>query len=198
MRLDIGAVQLTAKDVKIVGVPPFMELQIDGTELIVTDSEDGRLWVRSATGSILVTESAINRAITSISVDKVSDLDLKTYNGFARISGRYQVLGAVSAPFTITAAPEIESGARLRLAVRDFSVAGAIPMPSFVINMLAARINEQLGKAFDVTRLPVPIRLTGVTVEPGRLKLSAKLEMPPESAPGATKPEESENKLLEP
>lgn len=184
MRINIGSTQITAQDVRPAGAPPFAEVRIQGSEIILSSSGDGKLWVRSATGSVTVTEASINSAVASAQIDRVRDLDLKTYNGFVRISGRHEVVGSIAVSFTITAVPEIESGARLRLAVRDFSVAGAVPMPSFVINMLATRINEQLGKTFDAGRLPVPIRLTGVTVEPGRLTLSASLEMPPESAPG--------------
>lgn len=183
MRIDIGSAKISARDVTVLGVPPFLEVIIDGTDLVVSDSSDGRLWVRSATGSIILTEASVNDAISETKVEKIRDLDLKTYNGFVRVSGRHEVLGAMAVPFSITATPEIESGARLRLALKDFSIAGALPMPAFVINMLASRINEQLGRQFDTTRLPVPIRLTGVTVEPGRLTLSVKLEMPPESAP---------------
>lgn len=183
MRIDIGSAKLTATDVKIAGVPPFLELRISGAELIISDSPLGKLWMRSATGSILLTEAAINTSISEATIDRVRDLDLKTYNGFIRISGRQQVMGKIWVPFTITAAPEIESGIRLQFALRDFSVAGAVPMPGFVVQALAAKINDQVGRTFDVTRLPIPIRLTGVSVEPGRLTLSASLEMPPESAP---------------
>ncbi len=183
MWIEIGSAKVTANDVRIVGVPPFLEVQLSGAELIISDSPLGKLWVRSATGSILLTESAVNAAISAAPLEKVRDLDLKTYNGFIRISGRQQIMGAIWVPFTITAAPEIESGVRLRFAVRDINVAGAVPIPSFVVHSIAAKINERIGEAFDVTRSNLPIRLTGVTVDPGRLTLSASLEMPPESAP---------------
>lgn len=183
MHIKIGSAQISALDVRIAGVPPFMEIRLSGTELIISNSPDGKLWVRSATGSIVITEAAMNSSIAATRVDRIRDLDLKTYNGFVRISGRHELVGAVTIPFTVTATPEIESGMRLRLALKDVNVAGALPMPGFLVQMLAAKINEQLGQTFDSTRLPVPIRLTGVNVEPGRLTLSVSLEMPAESAP---------------
>jgi hypothetical protein len=189
----VGKAQITAQDIRIAGVPPFMELRLDADEIILTDSSDGRLWIRSATGHIVVTEAAINSAVAGVSIDRVRSLDLKTYNGFIRVTGRYSVVGGLSVGFSITAAPEIESGSRLRLAVRDCNVAGALPMPPFVVNMIASAVNEQLGKTFDTNRLPVPIRLTTVKIDPGRLTLSGSLDMPPESAPpepGSPRPAE--------
>src|SRR5438876_652731 len=77
MRINVGSAQITAKDVTIAGVPPFMEVRLSGTELIVSNSPQGKLWVRSATGAIVVTEAAMNSAISATVIERIRDLDLK-------------------------------------------------------------------------------------------------------------------------
>jgi hypothetical protein len=178
MKITIRSAQLNAQEIDVSGLLQIHEVRLTGASISLSPDPGGRLVIGEATGTVTVTEAALNRVLADATIDKVRGLDLKTYSGRIGISGRHEVLGPVSLPFNLSAVPEIEGGVRLRLSPKEISVAGGVGVPAFLVQAIGTKINEQLAKRFDASKLPIPLRLTGVTVEPGRLILSAALLEP--------------------
>jgi len=131
---------------------------------------EGAFNIESVEATLVVTESSFNRFLEKNTEAPFSELQAAMLNGKMRISGRYRMLLPI--PFTVTAVPEIEGGARLRLDSRQMTLVGA-PIPGFGVELIGERINAQLARAFDANELPIPVRLTKLTVETGRLILNA-------------------------
>ena len=98
------------------------------------------------------------------------------------------LMGPIPVPFALTGVPEVEGGARIRLNVQSVNVLGPIPLPAVAVQGIGSAINKSLAEDFDTTKLPIPVRLTGLVVEPGRLTLTATAAVevrpvaPPETA----------------
>jgi hypothetical protein len=86
----------------------------------------------------------------------------------------------------MSAVPEIEGGRKLQMNMQNVRVVGAVTMPSFLVQIIGNAINERLAKHFDASKLPIPLRMTGVVVEPGRLIVSATLAPRSEEPPALT------------
>ncbi len=171
VELSARSLRLDAHDVDLGGVITLDELKLAAGSLSIAPGPGGALRIADLTGTLIVTESALNRFLRGRDEGPLRDLQIAMLTGKVRIAGRYVRLG-IPVPFSFTAVPEIEGGARLRLDPRQMSVAGA-PMPNFMPHLIAERINPRLAEALDVTRLPLPVRLTGLTVETGRILLHA-------------------------
>jgi len=162
--------RLDARDVQLGDVVSLDEIRLMGNAISYRSGPDGVIRIESVEATFVVTESAFNRLLEQKTGEPFSELQAAMLNGKMRISGRYRVLLPI--PFTVTAVPEIEGGARLRLDSKHMSLVGA-PLPGFGVEMIGEKINAQLARAFDANNLPIPVRLTKLTVETGRLILNA-------------------------
>lgn len=173
LEVRVKSASLTAREIQLGEVIALEELRLDASGLAASSAGRASIGIQELNASLVVTEKQLNEFLAGRTVDSVRDLQAALLNGRVRISGRYGNLLGMSLPFTITAVPEIEGGARLRLDPRQMSLVGA-PIPGFGVQMIGERLNESLAKALDVTRLPLPgIRLTGLRIETGRLVLTA-------------------------
>jgi hypothetical protein len=163
---------LNAQDVRIGSLLTLQEVRINVNGLHLTLPPHAGARVVEATCTLVATEKALNELLQANPPEGVRDLSLATLSGRMRIEGK-KVWNKIPLPFTMTAAPEIEGGARVRLNVHELRVFGPIPVPSVVTQGIANSINDTLAEKFDVTKLPIQLRLTGLTVEPGRVLLSA-------------------------
>jgi hypothetical protein len=168
-RLEIGirSGKLEARDIHLGGMLVIDELRLTGSGIVLTSGEGGGFRISELNATVIVTESALNNFLTGRSEDSLHHLKAYMLTGKVRFEGRYGLI-----PFTYTGVPEIEGGARLRLDPRQMSIIG-LPLPGVGVQVIGERLNAQLAKAFDITRLPVQMRLTGLTIETGRLLLSA-------------------------
>lgn len=170
--LIIKDARLDAHEVRFGDLITLEEVRLTGTGIGIRTQPESALSVAELNGTLVVTESALNRLLAGRALDSLRDLEVAMLNGRVRISGKYTMLLGLGVPFTLTAVPEIEGGARLRLDPRQISVMGPA-LPGFVAEIIGEHANAALAKAFDSTRLPLPVRLTGLTVETGRLLLTA-------------------------
>jgi len=172
MNVTIRAAQLNAQEIEVGDVITLQEVRLTGTGVLFRSSEAGAaIHIESVQATMILTESSLNRFLAGRNEEPLQDLQVAMLTGKVRISGRYK-LGFVPLPFSLTAVPEIEGGARLRLDPRQMSF--VVPLPGVAAQVLGERINTRLARSFDTTKLPLPgLRLTGLTVEPGRVLLSA-------------------------
>ena len=146
-----------------------MRINVIGARLT---GQPGQIRIEEATATLTVTEKSLNALLQANPPEGTRDLSLATLTGRVRIEGKV-LWNRIPVPFSLMASPEVEGGARLRLNVQQVQVLGPIALPGFVAQGIGNRINDTLAEKFDVTRFPVPLRLTGLTVEPGRILLSA-------------------------
>jgi hypothetical protein len=162
--------RLDARDLQFGDGLALDEIRLTGAGIAYRSGTAGSLKIEALDATLVVTEAAFNRFLESNTDEPFSGLQASLLNGKMRLSGRYRMF--VPIPFTITAVPELEGGARLRLDSKQMSLVGA-PSPGFGVEMIGEKINAQLSRAFDATRLPIPVRLTQLTVETGRFLLHA-------------------------
>ncbi len=122
--------------------------------------------------TFVVTEASLNRLLAENPPEGTRDLSLATLSGRVRIEGKI-VWNRIPVPFVLTGVPEVEGGARLRLNVQQVHILGPFALPAWISQGIGSRINDSLAEKFDSAKLPIPVRLTGLTVEPGRILLSA-------------------------
>lgn len=174
----VGASDLTARTATLhardIRLSPYVtvdELKLTGEDIQINTGPAGSLKISNLAASLIVTESALNRLLMGRVEDQLRNLQVRMMNGKVRIEGKYSVF-----PFTFTAVPEIEGGARLRLDPRHMSFVG-LPIPGVGTQVIGEKINARLASGFDLTRFAMPLRLTSLTVETGRLILTAQGEV---------------------
>lgn len=183
MEVTIDTVQFNAQRMQFGDVIAFQELRVTGTGIRVCTGPEGILRIAEANATLVLTEADANRFLSAHTVEPVRDLQIAMLSGLIRIHGRYGLPLGISVPFSLTAIPEIEGGCRIRLDPRDFRLVGA-NLPGIGVQVIGQKINMLLAEHFDTTRLPLNVRLTGVSVEPGRVLLSgiAVIDISPSSA----------------
>ena len=180
---EIGALtaSLEAHDVSLGSVITFDEVRLNSAGLVVGSNASVR--ARELVGTFIISESSLNRFLASRVADSVKDVEVAVYVGKLRISGRYTKMG-IPVPFQLYAVPMIEGGARIQLDPGKMNLS-VLAMPGFSANFAAERINFHLAKAFDTTRFPIPVRMTDIRCETGRLLISATASLStPEIQPG--------------
>ncbi len=170
--ISIRNAQLSAQEVQIGDIVRLEELRLDCQGVEIGARRGGPVRIAEANARLIVSESSLNRFLSLKPDDEVRELQVAILNGKVRITGRYMLLGRIPVPFTLTAVPEIEGGARLRLDPKQMSLIGA-PIPGVATQMIGDRVNAYLSRTLDATRLPIALRLTGLTAETGRLILTA-------------------------
>lgn len=132
-----------------------------------------------ASVQIVISETELNRQLIGRQEQGLRDLALGLMTDKLRITGRYALMGPLAVPFALVAVPEITGGSSIRLNIRDVSIVGAA-LPGMSAQMIGERINARVTDTLNVEKLGLPVRLTGLRVEPGRLILSgeAALELP--------------------
>jgi hypothetical protein len=190
LEICVRIARLDARDIRIGEIIRLDELRLTGNGIAMS-APGGAVRAASVEGDLVITEADLNRFLEGRSEDPLSGLQVAMLTGKVRLSGRYALFLGMSAPFTFTAVPEIEGGARLRLDPKQMTAVG-VPIPGGALQMIAEKINAQLAGAVDTTRLPIPVRLTTIRIETGRLVISATLsiELSPvkrgrDSPPGA-------------
>lgn len=172
MRITIRDAQAVAHEIQIGDIVTLQELRLDAAAIELTAEPGGAVRAADANATLVVTEANLNRLLARQAPAGVRDLEIATLSGRVRITGRWIAKG-IPVPFTLMAVPEIEGGARLRLHVQQVHVLGPVALPGVVAQGIGNMLNDNLARAFDATRLPIPLRLTGLQVEPGRVLVSA-------------------------
>jgi hypothetical protein len=172
MEIKISATHATAQEIQIGQMITLQEIKLTGSGIVYAMEPEPTLRIADLNATLIVTEASLNRLLADTPLKEMRDLQVETLTGRIRVKGRYLVAGRIPVPFAVTAVPEIEGGARLRLDPRQIHFVGA-PLPAFAVNLITERINARLAQGFDVNRLPVPLRLTALTVEPGRFLIAA-------------------------
>jgi len=185
MEIKIRTAQGTAQDIEIGDLITLSELRLAAKDVEITPEPGGPVRIGEATATAVITEATLNRILARHPPEGLRDLEIKTLSGRIGIEGKKLFTG-IPIPFTLLAVPEIEGGARLRLNVQQVHVLGPIPLPHVAVQGIANLLNDTLARNFDATRLPIPIRLTKLTVETGRLLLSgtASVEIRPRVTAG--------------
>lgn len=183
MQIRIDWAQLTAREVHLGDLVTLQEVRLEAAGLQARTRDGSGLRVADLSARLVVDEAALNRALRAQPTGRVRDLEVALLSDRVRISGHYAIGGPMALPFSFTAVPEIEGGARIRLEPRQLVLA-VVSMPGFSAQIVGEQVNATLAHAFDVTRLPIPCRLTGVTAETGRLVLTATavLELRPDGS----------------
>ena len=172
MEITIRAAQLNAQEIKVDDQITLQEVRLSGADIRLTTGPRGPVRIAELNGTLIVTEASLNRVLKRKPPEATRDLELATLTGRIRVTGK-RMVGFVPVPFTLVCAPEIEGGARIRLNVQSVNVLGPMPVPGPFVQGIGDQINKSLAEAFDTTKLPIPVRLTGLVVEPGRLTLTA-------------------------
>lgn len=162
--VDIRAAKVEAREVRLGDVITIDEVRLTGGGIAL--SPGGGVKIAELNATIVITETAMNAFLEGRSEDSLHDLKVNMLTGKVRVEGKYGLI-----PFTYTGVPEIDGGARLRLDPRQMSIIG-LPIPGAGVHVIGERLNAQLARAFDVTRFNLPIRLTQLSIETGRVLLS--------------------------
>src|SRR4051812_7053328 len=141
MEIDVRAAQLNAQDVRIGSLLTLQEVRINVNGLHITPSPRAGVRASEATLTLVATEKALNDLLQANPPEGTRDLSLATLTGRVRIEGKV-VWNRLPVPFTLTGAPEVEGGARLRLNVHQVQVLGPFALPSFVSQSIGSRIND--------------------------------------------------------
>lgn len=183
--MDITAKSATlgARDVAFGGELTVEHLKLESPALRLTTPIGSGPCAAEITVSLTLSETDLNRALARHQEAGMRDVQVALMNGHLRVTGKYEVMGPFAVPFALAATPEIEGGARLRLQVRDVSIVGAA-LPGFSAQVIGERVNAKLREALNVQRLGLPIRLSSITVETGRLTVTAQAAV--EWRPGDT------------
>jgi len=163
---------VNAQDVQIGDILTLQEVRLNLNGVRLDGRAERGIQVQEAVATLITTEKSLNDLLRANPPEGTRDLSIATLSGKVRLEGKV-VWNRIPVPFTMTAVPEVEGGARLRLNVQQVQVLGPIALPAFVSQSIGNRINDTLAEKFDVTKFPIQIRLTGLTVEPGRILLSA-------------------------
>jgi hypothetical protein len=183
MEVRIDTAQFHAQRIQWGDILTFQELSMTGTGIRLMVAQNGMLHIAEAHATLVLTEAEANRFLTTHPLEPVRDLQVAMLSGLIRFTGRYGLPLGIAVPFRLTARPEIENGCRIRLEPCEFRLIGA-HVPGIGVQAIGQKINMLLATHFDTSRLPLNVRLTGITVEPGRLLLSgmATIEIHPSSA----------------
>jgi hypothetical protein len=183
MELKLERISFSAAQAKLANGPEAVEIKVVTPELSMRLQPPFGMVAHDVEVSFVITESIINKGIASHPTPGVRDLEIACLSGQLRISGKKEMLLGVGIPFTFTAVPEIEAGARIRLNPRGMTAFGA-QAPAAAFQIVADKINEQLVRAFDISRLPVTGRLAEIRVEPGRVSIRAFVDIEIRAATG--------------
>jgi hypothetical protein len=166
------SVTVSAREVRIGDAWSVQHVHLDCTDLRVALPLGSGPIAAVATLRVVVNEAEVNRLLAGRAEGGLRDVSLGLMTGKVRIAGRYEVMGPIAVPFTLVALPEIVGGTHLRLDIQDVSVVGAT-LPGFSAQMIGEKVNARLAETLNVQKLGVPVRLTGIAVEPGRLVVTA-------------------------
>lgn len=174
--ITIGNIVLTARDVLCGNELAIQHLKAEAPAAHLTVPLGSGPSSVELTVTLMLTEPEINRVLSAHAEGGLRDPRVALMNGSLRVTGRVEVMGPIAVPFALVGVPEVEGGERVRLQVRDVSVVGAA-LPGFSAQMVGERINAKLAEVLNVRRLGLPVRLVGVDVETGRLKITAQTSL---------------------
>lgn len=193
MNITIQNARLAADLITLGDHITFESITLEGATLCIETEPSPHIRIQEAKATLVVTEANLNRLLVQQNerMEGIRDLQIATLSGKVRLSGRRK-----GVPFLYTAVPEIEGGARIRFNPHQLKAVG-VSLPRLLMEPIAETINKNMAEHFDITKMPLPfpLRLTALTVEPGRLILSAaaRVELRPlpagESAPKLPEPE---------
>ncbi|MBM3493011.1 MAG: DUF2993 domain-containing protein [Armatimonadetes bacterium] len=171
MEITCPAVTLGAREVRVGDLLALQHVSVEFTAVRVTLPLGTGPLAAQAILQVVINEAELNRLVAGRDESGLRDLSFGLLTGKVRFAGRYELMGPLAVPFSLVAVPEIVGGTHIRLDMRDFSVVGAA-LPGFSAQMIGERINGKLAESLSVERLGIPIRLTAITVEPGRLTVT--------------------------
>jgi hypothetical protein len=172
MDINTANVTIAARDVLCGDALALQHVKVESQAVRLTVPFGSGPCGAEVTLALTVTEPEVNRVLSRLAESGLRDLQVALMNGTMRITGRYEVVGPIAVPFALVATPEIEGGARIRLRVRDVSIVGAA-LPGFSTQVIGERVNAKLVETLNVERLGLPFHLASITVETGRLNVTA-------------------------
>jgi len=173
MEINTATVTLSANDVSCVGELDVQHLTVEAPAARLTLPIGSGPCGAELTVALTVVERELNRILARHAGAGLRDLQVALMSGSMRITGKFEVMGPIAAPFALVAVPEIEGGTHIRLKVKDVSIVGAA-LPGFSAQMIGERVNARLAETLNVERLGVPLLLSAISVETGRLNLAAR------------------------
>ncbi len=176
MEIISPSVTLNARDVRFGDQVTVQHLSVECSELRLGLPFGAAPSLLRARLQITINEKELNRQLVGRQEQGLRDLALSLMTDKVRITGRYELMGPLAVPFAVVAVPEIVGGIAIRLDIRDVSIIGAA-LPGFSAQMVGERINRSLADTLNVERLGVPVRLTELRVEPGRLTAFGEAEL---------------------
>lgn len=170
MGVTIAGGRLDITCVRVDGLQVITSLRVNAQGIELPFGLAGPVRVAEAKVELTVDEATVNGVLRGATAGRIRNIDMAMMRGAWRLRGRYVLAGPLAIGFEVTTVPEIDGGARIRVDARRIAVIGT-PIPGMVLPMLAEHVNAFLARELDLTRLPVPVRLTGIDVEPGRTVL---------------------------
>jgi hypothetical protein len=182
--LSIGTVQLHLKNVRLSDDITIDEIHLDGGDIEVSPAtasgNAATVKARETHFQALISEANINALLAAhLPTDGLArHVRLALLSGKARITGRLAT-AVVHLPFTVEVVPLVENGVRIKLDLQSARSGFAAPAP--LLSVLEQLLNNNPSLPFDLTRLPVPVKVDEIRCEPGRLTVSgrARLSWPP-------------------
>jgi LmeA-like phospholipid-binding len=98
----------------------------------------------------------------------VKNLKASLLSGRVLLRGQF-LKSVVAVPFAMEATPQITDGKQVRVRCSGSNVAG-MALPAAAVQLIEATINEKL--VIDLSDSPVPVTLTELVLEPGRIAAS--------------------------
>ena len=176
MNITATSVELRSRSIELAGNLTIEQVQLSCPMLRVELPLDTGAVAGEVTLTMSASEAELNKVLAGLSEGGLRDAEIALLSGRVRVSGRYEVMGPLAVPFTLVAVPEIVGGKRLRLEPRDLSVVGAT-LPGFSAQVIGERINSHLAKVLNVERSGLPLELTSIVVETGRITLTGKADI---------------------
>lgn len=171
MEINTGRTKLEVFDIRCGNELTIQHLVIQSDGLRANAPLGSGACAGQLTATITITEGEVNRAVSRHAESGMRELQVALMHDHIRITGRYELMGPFAIPFVLTAIPQIVGGTTVRLEIKDLSVVGAT-LPGSGAQAIGERINARLASALNIERFGLPIRLTNVLVETGRLRIS--------------------------
>lgn len=168
MQITCPSASLTAQELTLGDQIAIQHVTLDCTNLTISVPLGSGVATGEVAARIVINERELNRLIGAADDSGIRDLAVALMTGKLRITGRYEVMKLLAVPFALVAVPEIVGDSHIRLDVQDLSVVGAT-LPGFSSQIIGERLNAKLSEHLNVERLGIPLRLVGISVEPGRL-----------------------------
>ena len=171
----LSHVLIEGEDIQPVGGGPLIDQLTLNMHGVVFDTKSHQLRkMESANFKAVFGQDSLNLYLVGETADNpdLTDIRLKFGSGnLVSLMGKRVTLG-VGVPFQITGPLRITGAMRLELDPKHLSIIG-IALP----DRLTYFLKSHLEQAIDLSRIDLPIRVTAISAEPGKLILTGDVDM---------------------